>query len=438
VEEATQTYSLVETQKLDILELSALLLILASFFSIINLRVLKLPMTIGLMIMAIALSIVVLILGFFFPTFMELAYSITVSFDFNFVLLNVMLPFLLFAGAMSINVHLLKKDKITILVLASFGVLFSTYVVGTLTFYLINLPIFGLASLNVSYIDCLLFGALIAPTDPIAVLSIIKKMNLSPMTETRIAGESLFNDGIGVVVFLTLLGMKTTGTEVSIQAIGSLFFTEVGGGIFLGALVGYLGLKLVKDIENEHVELEVLITLSMVLLVSVIANKYHLSGPLGVVILGLYLNKHVKEDSGNGQSELAMGDYVYKFWHLLDETLNAILFILIGLEIILLYESFNLIYLLLSIITIAMVVGARYVGVSIPVVILSKFQKFEKNTAKIITWGGLRGGLSIALALNLPETMGDAKSLILILTYAVVLFTILVQGLTMQRIISRK
>ena len=436
MEEATQTYSLVETQKLDILELSALLLILASFFSIINLRVLKLPMTIGLMIMAIALSIVVLILGFFFPTFMELAYSITVSFDFNFVLLNVMLPFLLFAGAMSINVHLLKKDKITILVLASFGVLFSTYVVGTLTFYLINLPIFGLASLNVSYIDCLLFGALIAPTDPIAVLSIIKKMNLSPMTETRIAGESLFNDGIGVVVFLTLLGMKTTGTEVSIQAIGSLFFTEVGGGIFLGALVGYLGLKLVKDIENEHVELEVLITLSMVLLVSVIANKYHLSGPLGVVILGLYLNKHVKEDSGNGQSELAMGDYVYKFWHLLDETLNAILFILIGLEIILLYESFNLIYLLLSIITIVMVVGARYIGVSIPVVILSKFQKFEKNTAKIITWGGLRGGLSIALALNLPETMGDAKSLILILTYAVVLFTILVQGLTMQRIIK--
>ena len=436
MEEATQTYSLVETQKLDILELSALLLILASFFSIINLRVLKLPMTIGLMIMAIALSIVVLILGFFFPTFMELAYSITVSFDFNFVLLNVMLPFLLFAGAMSINVHLLKKDKITILVLASFGVLFSTYVVGTLTFYLINLPIFGLASLNVSYIDCLLFGALIAPTDPIAVLSIIKKMNLSPMTETRIAGESLFNDGIGVVVFLTLLGMKTTGTEVSIQAIGSLFFTEVGGGIFLGALVGYLGLKLVKDIENEHVELEVLITLSMVLLVSVIANKYHLSGPLGVVILGLYLNKHVKEDSGNGQSELAMGDYVYKFWHLLDETLNAILFILIGLEIILLYESFNLIYLLLSIITIVMVVGARYIGVSIPVVILSKFQKFEKNTAKIITWGGLRGGLSIALALNLPETMGDAKSLILILTYAVVLFTILVQGLTMQSIIK--
>ena len=438
MEEVSQTFSLIENKKFGILEISTILLILASFFSIINIRLLKLPMTIGLMILAIALSIIVLILGFFFPSFMDLAYTITESFDFNFVLLQVMLPFLLFAGAMSINVHQLRKDKITILLLASFGVLFSTYVVGTLTFYLINLPIFELSSLSISYIDCLLFGSLIAPTDPIAVLSIVKKMKLSPVTETRIAGESLFNDGIGVVVFLTLLGVKTSGAEITIESVGFLFFTEVIGGLALGAIIGYLGLKLVKYIENEHVELEVLITLSMVLLVSVIANKYHLSGPLGVVILGLYLNKHIKEDSGNGKSELAMGDYVYKFWHLLDETLNSILFILIGLEIILLYESFNLIYIIISVIVIFLVVVARYIGVSIPVVILSQFKDFEKNTAKIITWGGLRGGLSIALALNLPETMGDAKALILILTYAVVLFTILVQGLTMQKIIKSK
>ena len=436
MEEVSQTFSLIENKKFDILELSTILLILASFFSIINIRLLKLPMTIGLMILAIVLSIVVLILGFFFPSFMDLAYTITESFDFNFVLLQVMLPFLLFAGAMSINVHQLRKDKATILLLASFGVLFSTYVVGTLRFYLINVPIFGLSSLGISYIDCLLFGSLIAPTDPIAVLSIVKKMKLSPMTETRIAGESLFNDGIGVVVFLTLLGVKATGAAITFESVGSLFFTEVIGGLALGAIIGYFGLKLVKYIENEHVELEVLITLSMVLLVSVVANKYHLSGPLGVVILGLYLNKHIKEDSGNGNSELAMGDYVYKFWHLLDETLNSILFILIGLEIILLYESFNLIYLALSVIVIVLVVASRYVGVSIPVVILSQFKDFEKNTAKIITWGGLRGGLSIALALNLPESMGDAKALILILTYAVVLFTILVQGLTMQKIIK--
>ena len=438
MEELNQGYSLIENRRLDILELSTILLILASFFSIVNLRYLKLPMTIGLMILAIALSVIILIFGFFFPGFYDLAYTITESFDFNFMLMNVMLPFLLFAGAMSINVHILRKDKITILLLASFGVLFSTYVVGSLTFYLLNSPLFGLSSLGISYLDCLLFGSLIAPTDPIAVLSIIKKMKLSPLTETRIAGESLFNDGIGVVVFLTLLGVKTTGTDITFDSVGTLFFTEVIGGLALGAIIGYFGLKLVRYIENEHVELEVLITLSLVLFVSVIATRYHLSAPLGVVILGLYLNKHIKEEDGNGDSELAMGDYVYKFWHLLDETLNAILFILIGLEIILIFDSFNLVYLALSIITILLVVLSRYIGVSIPIAILSRFKDFEENTAKIITWGGLRGGLSIALALNLPDDMGDVKSLILILTYAVVLFTILVQGLTMEKIVKKK
>ena len=438
MEELNQGYNLIENKRLDILELTTILLILASFFSIVNLRYLKLPMTIGLMILAIALSLFILISGFFFPTVLDIAYTITESFDFNFMLMNVMLPFLLFAGAMSINVHILRRDKLTILLLASFGVLFSTYVVGSLTFLLLNAPIFGLSTLGITYIDCLLFGSLIAPTDPIAVLSIIKKMKLSPLTETRIAGESLFNDGIGVVVFLTLLGAKTSGAVVTVESVSTLFFTEVIGGIALGAIIGYLGLKLVRYIENEHVELEVLITLSLVLFVSVVATRYHLSGPLGVVILGLYLNKHIKEKDGNGESELAMGDYVYKFWHLLDETLNAILFILIGLEIILIFNDFNLIYLFISVIVIFLVVLARYIGVSIPILILSKIKSFDENTAKIITWGGLRGGLSIALALNLPDDMGDVKSLILILTYAVVLFTILVQGLTMEKIVKKK
>ena len=438
MEELNQGYNLIENKRLDILELTTILLILASFFSIVNLRFLKLPMTIGLMILAIALSIVILIFGFFFPTFLDIAYTITESFDFNFMLMNVMLPFLLFAGAMSINVHILRKDKLTILLLASFGVLFSTYVVGSLNYYLLNAPMFGLSSLGITYLDCLLFGSLIAPTDPIAVLSIIKRMKLSLVTETRIAGGSLFNDGIGVVVFLTLLGANTTGAEVPLDSVGVLFFTEVIGGLALGAIVGYFGLKLVRYIENEHVELEVLITLALVLFVSVIATRYHLSGPLGVVILGLYLNKHIKEKDGNGDSELAMGDYVYKLWNLLDETLNAILFILIGLEIILIFDSFNLVYLALSIITIVLVVLSRYIGVSVPIVFLSRFRDFEENTAKIITWGGLRGGLSIALALNLPDDMGDVKSLILILTYAVVLFTILVQGLTMEKIVNKK
>ena len=176
------------------------------------------------------------------------------------------------------------KDKVTILFLASFGVVFSTFAVGSGVFWLIEQPVFGLNELGLSYVDCLLFGALIAPTDPIAVLSIVKKMNLSPVTETRIAGESLFNDGIGVVIFLTLLKVKILGVEnVTPEGVSMLFATEVIGGVILGSILGYLGLKLVKYIENEHVELEVLITLSLVLLVSVVSHKFHFSGPLGVI-----------------------------------------------------------------------------------------------------------------------------------------------------------
>ena len=419
---------------MDVLELSTVLLLLASFFSIINLRVLKLPQTIGLMVLAIILSVFVLITGLMFPSFLEAVTSLTERFDFSTLLINVMLPFLLFAGAITINLKELLKDKVTILFLASFGVLFSTFAVGYGTFWLTQQPFLGLSGLGLSLIDCLLFGSLIAPTDPIAVLAMVKKMNLSPATETRIAGESLFNDGIGVVIFLTLLNIKTEGLEqVTAQSISVLFITEVLGGLALGALVGYLGLKLLRYIENEFVELEVLITLSLVLIVSVIANRFHLSGPIGVVILGLFLNKNI---ASSGNEESSMGAYVYKFWHLLDETLNAVLFILIGLEILTIFHSFQLNYIFLSLIVIVLVVISRGIGVIIPIKILSIKKVFEEKTALIITWGGLRGGLSIALALNLPATLGEGKSLILFLTYAVVLFTILVQGLTLKKIIK--
>ena len=281
------------------------------------------------------------------------------------------------------------------------------------------------------------FGALIAPTDPIAVLAMVKKMNLSSITETRIAGESLFNDGIGVVVFLTLLSMKLEGIEnVTLASVGSLFATEVIGGIVLGAIMGFLGLKLVKYIENEHVELEVLITLSMVLLVPVISHIFHFSAVLGVVVMGLFLNQNIDSDDKAEGVQRVMGDYVYKFWHLLDETLNAILFILIGLEVIPILQNFDFSYLLIILIMIIVVVISRGIGVFVPIKILSIKKTFEKNTALIITWGGLRGGLSIALALNLPDSIGSGKDLILILTYGVVLFTILVQGLTLKKIVK--
>ena len=434
MDEITSTFNAFFDMHLDALELTTILLCLASVFSLINLRLLKLPQTIGLMVLALALSLSILVLGFIYPKIFNLAVFITTEFDFSEMLIHVMLPLLLFAGALTINVKEFLKEKVTILSLATFGVIFSTFVVGTFTYSLVNHPFFNLGHLGISYVDCLLFGSLIAPTDPIAVLSMVKKMNLSKTTETRIAGESLFNDGIGVVLFLTLLNVKADGVDnVTAMSVGSLFVTEVVGGVALGAIIGYLGLKLVEYVENEHVELEVLITLALVLFVAVVSTRLHFSAPLGVVVLGLFLNQSSKEEEG---SEKAMGDYVYKFWHLLDETLNAILFILIGLEIIILFRDFNPIYLLLSIITIIVVVLSRGIGVFIPIKILSFFKTFEKNTAMIITWGGLRGGLSIALALNLPDTLGDGKSLILILTYAVVLFTILVQGLSMNKMVK--
>jgi CPA1 family monovalent cation:H+ antiporter len=389
------------------------------------------------MILALSLSLIVTLVGVVFPQFFRAVIEVTGAFDFSELLVNVMLPFLLFAGAISVNVHELLKDKLTILLLASFGVLFSTFAVGTGVYWLIEQPLFGLSDLGLTYIDCLLFGALIAPTDPIAVLAMIKKMKLSSITETRIAGESLFNDGIGVVVFLTLLEVRQDGIEnITAAAVGGLFLTEVVGGIVLGTLMGFLGLKLLKYIENEQTELEVLVTISLVMLLPIISHQFHFSAVLGVVMMGLFLNRNLDIDKKQEGLQRAMGDYVYKFWHLLDETLNAILFILIGLEIITVFEAFQLPFISISLLVILLVVLSRGIGVVLPITFLSLFKKFEKNTALIITWGGLRGGLSVALALNLPDAIGEGKALILFLTYVIVLFTILGQGLTLKKIVK--
>ena len=199
--------------------------------------------------------------------------------------------------------------------------------------------------------------------------------------------------------------------------------------------MGFFGLRLLKYIENEHMELEVLITISLVLLLPIISHYFHFSAVLGIVMMGLFLNQNIDADKETKGVQKAMSDYVYKFWHLLDETLNAILFILIGLEIITIFESFQIPFLFISLIIIVLVVGSRWIGVSIPIAFLSLFKNFEKKTALIITWGGLRGGLSVALALNLPDDIGEGKALILFLTYVIVLFTILVQGLTLKKIV---
>lgn len=412
-----------------ILDLITLLIFLAAAFTLLNITYLKLPSTIGLMAIALIMSVIVLISGLFIPHLTDVAVHIMEEFDFEEVLLHVMLSFLLFAGALSIDLTKLAEERLPILILATFGVLMSTFIVGFLMF-----EVFQYIS-PVPLVYCLLFGALISPTDPIAVLALIKKAGLSKNLEIKIAGESLFNDGIGVVVFLSILGVAELGVDsVDATDIALLFGQEVIGGLAMGAGLGFIGFKLLDYIENDHVELEVLVTLSLVMGGNRIAEILHLSGPLAMVTMGLFLGNQ-------GRSEnlaQATGEYVYKFWHLLDEALNAILFILIGLEMIVIAQTFKTDYVAIGMIAITIVLVARLIGVSIPIMIMSRFRKFEKGTIAILTWGGLRGGLSVAMALSLPdELLGEHKDLIVASTYAVVLFSILVQGLTLNKLIKK-
>ncbi len=412
-----------------VLDLITLLIFLAAVFTFINVNYLKLPSTIGLMIIALVLSVLILLAGYVFPEITDLAISIVSEFDFKEVLLDVMLSFLLFAGALSINVEKLKEERWPILIFATVGVLISTFIVGFLMFY-----VFAFFGYEIDLIYCLLFGALISPTDPIAVLALLSEAKVSKKLEIKIAGESLFNDGIGVVAFLTILGLAQTGVEnFSIGSTLGLFGVEVGGGILLGAVFGFFGLKLLEIIDNAHVELEVLVTLSLVMVSYRAAEFLHISGPLAVVVLGLFLSK----EGHAADSEKATGDYVYKFWHLVDEALNAILFILIGLEIIVIAKEYHPDYFLIGLCAIVIVLFARLVGVGIPVKIMQRLRSFEKNTLAILTWGGLRGGISVALALSIPDDF-EAKNIILSATYSVVVFSILVQGLTIKKLVNRK
>jgi CPA1 family monovalent cation:H+ antiporter len=412
-----------------VLDLITLLIFLAAVFTFINVNYLKLPSTIGLMIIALILSVLILLSGYIFPEISELAISIVSEFDFKEVLLDVMLSFLLFAGALSINVKKLKEERWPILIFATVGVLISTFVVGFLMFY-----VFAFFGYEIDLIYCLLFGALISPTDPIAVLALLSEAKVSKKLEIKIAGESLFNDGIGVVTFLTILGLAQTGVgNFSVGTTLGLFGVEVGGGILLGAAFGFFGLKLLEIIDNAHVELEVLVTLSLVMVSYRAAEFLHVSGPLAVVVLGLFLSK----EGQSADSEKATGDYVYKFWHLVDEALNAILFILIGLEIIVISKEYHPDYFLIGLCAIVVVLFARLIGVGIPVKIMERLRSFEKNTLAILTWGGLRGGISVALALSIPDDF-EAKNIILSATYSVVVFSILVQGLTIKKLVPKK
>ena len=417
---------------MSIIDLITLLLVLSAAFTLINIAYFKLPSTIGLMLIALISSALVLLVGILFPGIAQGAEHIIEEFEFKEVLLDIMLNFLLFAGALSMDLNTMIEEKVPIIILAVFVTLISTFVVGALVFY-----IFPLLGIEMDFIYCLLFGALISPTDPIAVLALLKKFNLSKNLEIKVAGESLFNDGVGVVVFLTILGVAERGMDTfNIGEVGILFGQEVFGGLLLGAILGYLGFKTLLFIDNDYVELEVLVTLSLVMIGGRFAESIHVSAPLAMVILGLFIgNKGRDEKLAN-----ATGKYVFKFWHLLDETLNAMLFILIGLEMLVIAKDVTSDMFLLGAVGILIVLTGRSIGVSLPVGLMSLKIKFEKGATPLLIWGGLRGGISVALALSLSDfewIPSDFKIIILFTTYCVVVFSILVQGLTIPALLRK-
>ncbi|MCF6151223.1 MAG: sodium:proton antiporter [Candidatus Kuenenia stuttgartiensis] len=402
--------------------LIAILISLAAIFSYINFRLIKLPTTIGILLITILTSLVIVILGLFGlgEIHVKAAYALN-RIDFNKTLMNGMLSFLLFAGALHVNLEDLSKHKYIIIILATFGIIANTFIVGSLAWL-----VFALVNIKLSYIYCLLFGALIAPTDPIAVIGILKKAGVSKSLETKITGESLFNDGVAVVVFLILLEIATGGHEVTFQHISFLFIEEAVGGIVFGFVTGMIAFFMLKAVDNYQVE--ILVTLALVMGGYALANMLHVSGPIAVVVAGLLI--------GNKGRLLAMSEktrgHLDSFWELIDEVLNAVLFLMIGMEVLVVTIKIN--YLIAGLIMIPIVLIARFISVGVPVTLMRFLKEFSPNTIKILTWGGLRGGISVALALSLPA--GESREVLLTITYIIVVFSIVAQGLTIGHYVS--
>ena len=345
------------------------------------------------------------------------------EFDFTEVLMGAMLNFLLFAGAIHVNFSDLRQQRGPIIIFSTISVLISSLVIGGLLYYIV--PLFGE---QLSFIYCLLFGVLISPTDPIAVLGILKKANVPKSLETKITGESLFNDGVAVVLFAVLLQLaQTPGAEMSFGEISWLFLKEDGGTLLLGMLLGLGTSRPVGKVDEYNVT--ALITLSVVMGGYLVARYFHFSGPLTMVIAGLIIGNVGKKRNISPVTR----DYLSKFWELLDEVLNAILFLFIGFELLIIPDILSHWYI--SIISIVLVLLARFASIYIPFYIVPFQRKFSNGTLSMLVWGALRGGVSIALVLQLEE--GAEKALLLEMTYFVVVFSILVQGLTISPMAKR-
>lgn len=409
---------------MDYYAIASVLIVLSALFGYINVKFLKLPITIGLMLITIVFTIIVVAIGQFDDTLLLREKELISQIDFETVLLQIMLSFLLFAGALHTNFNQLKIQRWPVLVFATLGVLVSTFLVGILTYYLLQI-----LGLDVAFIYCLLFGALISPTDPIAVLGILKKAGAPKKLETKIVGESLFNDGVGVVVFLTIFAIAAKpDAAIEFGEIATLFGKEVLGGIGLGLILGYITYKLLKSIDDY--EVEVIITIATVMGGSLLAHHWHLSAPLAMVTAGLIVgNDTVRQSSMSAITET----YVDKFWELIDVLLNTVLFVMIGMEMLVLTFRFD--YILAGLIAVPLVLLSRYMSLWLPIKFFDKKLQFVKHTNLIMTWGGLRGGISIALALSLTPDMH--RELFLVITYIIVVFSIIGQGLTVEPIIKR-
>ncbi|WP_421875881.1 cation:proton antiporter [Marinoscillum sp.] len=401
-----------------VFDIIALFIFLAGLFIFVNTYFLKLPSSIGLMIMAIVLSLILLIAGFIFPD-LQLGVEELEEYDYAEVLYHVVLSFMLFAGALQIDFKKLSKERTPVLVLATTGVLISTFVIGTLVYYMLHW-----VGIELHYLYCLVFGALISPTDPIAVTKTIKKFNLDKELEVKIQGESLFNDGVAVVLALTLLDIAHAGEDHPLSVFETVYIigADIGGGIFIGLMLGYLGYRLLKYVDNDAVEVEILITLAVVMVGSFLADFVHVSSKQAAVVMGLVIGNEGKGEYVTS----AAGDYVFKFWNLMEESLAAMLFVLIGLEMLVIPWRFD--YFAAGFFAVNIVLFGRWLSVFVPIKLMSVKRSFKPNTIPVLTWGALRGGLPIALSLSLTEFHG--KDIIITMTYIVVVCSVLYQGLT--------
>jgi len=414
---------------LSIFDLATLLLTLSAVFGWINVRWLRLPHTIGLLLIGLGSSLVLLAAERILPHF-EVTSSLQAAvgqIDFHETIMNGLLAFLLFAGALHVDFNKMKDQKWAITFMATAGVVISTLVIGV-GLWLVA----GLIGVPVPLPWALVFGALISPTDPVAVMSLLKTVDVPESLKVRIAGESLFNDGVAVVAFSLLVAVAVAaGTpdpaDLSLWHIAELFLYEGGGGVLFGYLCGFVAVRLMASIDDHVVE--VLISLAVCALTYAISLRLHISGPIAVVVAGLLI--------GNRGARMAMSErvraYVFAFWEVVDEVLNSVLFLLIGLEVLVL--SFDLSHAWLMLVAIPIVLAGRLVSVGSPLLFRPVRNSFAPGVIPVMTWGGLRGGVSVALALSLPAS--DYKDEVLAATYAVVIFTIVVQGLTVKYVIRR-